>query len=410
MIWNFIFILLFTSTAHAEEGLTLQAAVDELLGSNADIRAAKAESDAAKARIGSAKALDDPQVGVMFDDVPISTANPQQAEEIDYRVEQKLPFPGKRYLRGKAARHDAEAASQAAAAKTADVVLDVKKTYYELYRIDRQLQINRENQRLLEGLLASAKIRYATNQTTADAPLKAQVEISLLKNEVTLLTAERMSHEAHMKALLGRRRHDVILLPEHIEWPKLSQKPDEILELTRASRPELNLLQAAERREKVKVLAAKQGLLPDVTLAFQYGDRPMSENTWTSSAMINLPVFFWGKNRSEIREAKAMLRATQAMRESMLIHSEHDIEQALASFDAAEKTVAAYKNEILPQAKATLHSAETAYATSRIDFLTLIDAARTTRMLEMSFYAQQAQLGSSFAELERLVGIDLEEK
>ncbi len=388
--------------------LTLDEAIAEVMAANPDVRAAGYRSQAAKARIPQAKSLDDPMVGVTFEDVPFGEGI-TSGEEINYRVEQDIPFPGKRYVRGKAARFDAQAASAESTGKIRDVLRDLKSTYYEVYRLDRSLGVNRENQALLRQFLGSAETWYATGKTTAATPLKAQVELSRLKNEEILLKQQRITHMAHLKALLNRRSHEEIRLPSKLSWPRLALSLEEVESQALEMRPELKSIRAMEKRDKAKLTSAKQGLIPDFSFGFEYNQRPEREDAWTGTAMINLPIFFWGKNRGEINEAKASLKATEAERQSTEVHSLHEIEQAYSAVKAAQELVSSYQGGILPQAKTNLEAARVAYAANQVDFLTLIDAARTFKDLQMSFYENQAMLGTTFAELERLVGNNLED-
>ncbi len=406
IIYAFLLLLPLRAWAGGEV-LSLDEAVQEVLAANQDIRAAGYRVEAAKARIPQAKALDDPMVGVMFEDVPFGDSV-TRGEEINYRIQQNLPFPGKRHVRGKAARLDAEATAEGSRGHVRDVLLDLKRTYYDLYRLDRSLAVNRETQSLLRQFLGSTEAAYAAGKTSADAPLKAQVEFSKLKNEEILMKQERQTHMAHLKALLNRRDHEDPKLPARLKWPRLNRSIEEIETAAAASRPELAQLRAIEKRDKAKVTAAKQGLIPDFALGFEYNQRPNREDAWTGTAMINLPVFFW-KNRGEIREAKAMLKATESEKQSLEVHTRHDIAQAYSAVRAAEKLVLSYQREILPQSKTSVEASRTAYGSGQADFLTLIDAARTYKDLQMSFYENQARLGTAFAELERLVGRDIDE-
>lgn len=408
MLSIFLIILALILPAQVEakgDILTLGQAVQEVLTANQDVRAAGYRVEAAKARIPQAKAIDDPQIGVMFEDVPFGD-NVTQGEEINYKIEQRLPFPGKRHVRGKAARFDAEAASEDSRGRIRDVLLDLKRTYYDVYRLERTLAVNHETQALLRQLAGSAETAYAAGKAGADAPLKAKVELSKLQNEEILLEQERLTHLAHLKALLNRPEHDDPRLPASLRWPRLTASLQEIETMATETRPELGVLRAMEKRDKAKVTAAKQSLIPDFSFGFEYNQRPNREDAWTGTAMINVPVFF-GKNRGEIREAKASLRATRAEHDSMEVHTLHDIEQAYSAVKAAQKINATYQSEILPTSKANLEASRLAYASSKADFLTLIDAARTYKELQTSFYDNQARLGVSHAELERLVGRDL---
>lgn len=406
MYFLFLLLLLLPSRAAAESPiLTLDEAIQEVLTSNPDVRAASYRVEAAKARIPQAKAIDDPMVGVMFEDVPFGEGL-RQGESINYRIDQRLPFPGKRFIRGKAAKFDAEAESEMSRGRVQDVLLDLKRTYYELYRLERSLSVNREIQNILRLVAGSTETAYAAGKTAANAPLKAEVELSRLKSEVLMLEQEKQTHSAHLKALLNRADHSDVRLPSTLKWPRLTASLRDIEMMATETRPELGTLRAMEKRDRTKVTEAKQSLIPDFSLGFEYNQRPQMEDAWTGSAMINVPVFF-GKNRGAIREAKASLKATKAEHDSMEVHTLHEIEQAYSAVKAAEKIATTYRNELLPRSKASLEASRIAYAAGTVDFMTLLDAARTYEDLQNAYHENQARLGTSHAELERLVGRDL---
>ncbi len=413
--WLIFFSLIslsFSKTSFAkppeEKALTLSEAIGEVLANNPDIQAAHFRSQAAHSRIQVEKALEDPSVGVMFDDVPITTSNLKRSEEIDYRVEQKIPFPGKRHVKGKQARFEAEAVSEISSAKIRDVLLDLKKSYYALYRLARTADSLEETRKVLKQYFGSAEIAYAANRVTADVPLKAQVELTRIENDLLMLGQETKTHQAHLKALLNREHHEDIGLPKKMDWPKLKFSLEDIKEMAVHNRPELKELRAMSQRDRSSLTAAKQSLIPDFSFAFQYGQRPTSADTWTSSVMVNLPIFM-RKNVARIHEAKANFQATEAEQKSMTIHTQHEIEEAYSAVQTSQELVASFEKGLLPQVQTTLRAAELAYASNKADFMTLLDAVRTDREVESQYYNEQARLGVTFAELERLVGKDLEE-
>lgn len=408
----FVFSLLWSLGAWAkhENGsatLSLDQAIEEALASNPEVRASRYRVESSKARVLGAKALEDPEVGVEFMNVPISTTDVKRGEQINYMIEQKIPFPGKRYERGKAARYDVLATEGMSRGEIQDIVLDVTQTYYDLYRLDRMIEVNRESQKLLRQLRSSTETWYATGKASAALPLKVEVELTMIQNNEILLRQERLTHEAHLLALLNQRDHSSIVLPRKIRLPKLRLSIDDLLYQSGESRPEINQLKAMEKRDKAKLTAAKQGLLPDFSLGFEYNQRPGMEDAWTGKASLNLPLFFWGKNRGEIREAKADLMATKAEHEAIKNHTYHLVEEAYNNVRSFEKILGSYERQVLPRARTALHAAQTGYASNQTDFMTLIDAARSYRDLEASYYETQAELGMAFAKLERLVGTSL---
>lgn len=403
-----IIFLFPTLSISREKTLTLSEAITRVLASNPTIQAAHYRREASKAKIPQAKSLDDPKIGVEFFNVPINTINIGRSDDVDYMIQQDIPFPGKLRTKGKVAKYNAAAVSSQMDGAVSDVLLDLKRTYYDLYRLNRQLEVNRQNQNLFRQLLSSASSNYAGGKTTANYSLQTQVELSKLKNEEIIFKQEKITHEAHLKALLNQPTHESIQIPRQLKWPKLNRSLKETIQLALESRPELAQLDAMEQRDRASVTVAKQTFIPDFSFQFAYKNKTGGrQDVWSGTTTINLPIF-WKKKNGKIDEARASLKATQAEQESMAIHTHHEIEQAYTAVKAAKEILSSYQTGILPQAKTTLEIAHVSYASGDTDFLTLIDAARSYRDLQMSYYFNQALLGIRFAELERLVGKDLD--
>lgn len=399
-----------TPLVASAETLTLDEAVREAIQNNPEVRAARSEAEAARARVRLEKSLDDPMITVMAEEVPIDSADPTRADMISYGIRQTIPFPGKRFVRGKAARLKARAEGESARDFELSVLEDLKGTYYEVYRIDRSLEVNRGLVGLFGQLLGSTKTAYAAGKTTAEPALKARVELSMIENEQVRLELERTTHAAHLNALMGREVHRPIELPASLSWPRLEASFEEIEELAFENRPMLVEAQGLAQSARSDLTRARQGLLPDFTLEFEYNQRPNVEDAWSGQAMINLPIWFWGKNRAQIREAKAMHRAASERARSMKIHTTHEVAGATSAVQAAEQIVGTYRKRILPEAKANLEAARLAFGAGKADLMTLVDAARTYRMVQKDYYSSEAEYGTAFARLEHLVGYPLAEK
>lgn len=397
-----VLLMVLPQPSGADE-LTLEEAISRLLSANPDIQAAHYQAKAARSKIPQAKSLADPMVGVEFYNVPIDTVDVTRSEDIDYKLQQEIPFPGKRHVRGKSARFDAKAEEAMSRGKIQDILLDLKNTYYDLYRLDRVIQVNGENQKLFRQLLGSAETAYATGKAAGQAPLKAQIELSKLQNEEINLEQEQLTHQSHLRALLGHSFERQIKLPQTIPWPRLETSLEELEEMALKSRPELESATAMADRDRTRVTEAKQNWIPDLKVGLVYKQNPTGLDQWAAESMINLPIFF-AKNAAKVKEAKAMKQASSAEAQSLALHTRHEVRSAWSSVKASENLVASYKKGILPQAKINLATAQTAYASGRIDFMPLMDAATTYKELQMGFYETQARLGMNLAKLERIVG------
>ncbi|MBI2982226.1 MAG: TolC family protein, partial [Deltaproteobacteria bacterium] len=231
--------------------------------------------------------------------------------------------------------------------------------------------------------------------------------LTKLQNQEIVLEQERITHEAHMRALLNRDHHEPIRLPREIDWPHFELNREAILDRTKEGRPELKALKAMEDRERLKLTEAKLNLLPDFSLDFSYNQWRTQEDTWSGTVMVNLPIWFLGKNRSEIREARALKKAASLEREAMEIHTLHEFEEAYQAVRSGEKILEKYRGTLLPASKANLEAARIAYAANKVDLLTYIDSIRTYLELKSDFFESEARFGQSYARLERLMGGEL---
>ena len=97
----FIFILFcFVSlSVQAKEkplsSLSLEEAVVNVFEKNPELKSLQKEAEAAKAKISQSRSWDDTMIGVRFFEVPFNQGI-TAADDIDYIVSQKIPFPGKK--------------------------------------------------------------------------------------------------------------------------------------------------------------------------------------------------------------------------------------------------------------------------------------------------------------------------
>ncbi|MCJ7628077.1 MAG: hypothetical protein MUO50_06775, partial [Longimicrobiales bacterium] len=66
-----------------------------------------------------------------------------------------------------------------------------------------------------------------------------------------------------------------------------------------------------------------------------------------------------------------------------------------------------YREEILPQAKATVESSFSSYRVGAVDFMTLVDAQMAANRFEGEYFGLLASYGTGIAELEMTIGRDL---
>lgn len=154
--------------------LRLDDLLREVRTANPSLRARRLRVDALNTKSEQVSALPDPTVGGAYQPYSIVTARGPQRSQ--WQVQQQIPFPGKRRLRGEVARLTADVAASEAEAFADDLTYQVKTAYYTLYRVQEQTRLVRQFQEDLAGFEESAATQYEVGRGPQQAILKAQVE------------------------------------------------------------------------------------------------------------------------------------------------------------------------------------------------------------------------------------------
>lgn len=357
--------------------LTIEQAVQEALNKNPHLKAKEANVEASKARIGQARSLDDPVLGVQFYDVPINTLDINRGMETNYSITQKLPFPSKLITKGTLAKKNYLMEQKALETEKIDILVQTEHAFHDLYLLEKSLQINQELQSVFKRFEASEEARYETGNKTSQNFLKARLELEKLQTEALLFQAKQIQTQATLNILRDRRPGEEIYLAElpreDHPLPSYETLEKEVLE----RHPELKMARLQKEASKANVsLMRQEAVIPDLQAGFTYNQRFGQVDAWTAEAMVNIP-FVWGKNRKALKEALARRQASEE--EFLNIQNEKlsMLKEAYAKLESAKQSEELYRKKVLPSAALALKSAEAAYETGKEDFLTLLDAARS---------------------------------
>jgi outer membrane protein TolC len=392
-----------------EHLFTLDQLLEVALRENPDLRAARHSWEAAKARVPQSKALDDPQISMMFSQVP--EGNPTKALDEPnsslYRLQQMIPFPGKRSLRAAVAQKGADQALALYQAKERELIANVKVAYYDLYLAEKAIQINDENVQLARYFVKVAETRYATGQASQPDVLKAQVELSRLLNEEMTLQQEIETARARLNTLLNRSPQAALEIPRDLDMQPLTETFLHLQELALQTRPELMAVTSFIEQNQASLLLAKKNYLPDFMAMVERMPGQKGSGSWDVMVTVNIPLFFRDKYDYAVQEAEASIQASRASYESMRNQVLFEIKDLLVKIQTAGRLENLLRTTILPQAEQSLRAAEAGYQSGRIDFLSLIDAQRALQDFRLDYYRAITNFSQQRALLERAVGTTL---
>ena len=407
------FLLIFFASSVLYAGETsvssLSSLIKEALALNPEILSTKNAFESASARIPQAASLNDPMIEYEYDKITADrmlTGDPMKT----FSVTQDIPFPTKLYLRAKIASKLAKMAYENYKAKERDVIARVKSAYSELALIYKTIEINKENKDVLDQLSKTATTRYGAGQGTQADALKAQVELARVDNELIMLEQKRLTAQAKLDVLLNRDPRSDLGVPLAEPAIKFTRTLDDFYHLALDNNPELKAYRYAVDRGKAAYDLSLNGYLPDFTVKFrQMVDKGRAENgAWAGMVGVTIPLWFFEKQSFGVKEMKsdlAMVKAEYKGKENSILFEVND---AYARAVANKKLIELYETAFIPQAQEAVSVAIKGYESGKSDFLTVLDSQRMLIIFKMEHYNAILDLRIALADLERIVGIDVD--
>lgn len=402
--------------AAAQEPVDVQLAalLADAAQNNPDVQAARREANAARSRISPAGALDDPMLEAGVLNYPVESRS-FKTEDMTMKMiglTQRLPYPGKRALRREVAESEA-LASEANLQELANRVRrDVTVAYFDLGFVDESLRLAEGNRRVLEQYLALAETRYSVGQGTQADVLKAQTQVSKMREELIKLGRERPMLEAELNRAAGRAAAPAAITPPPAKARDATFALEELRAAARANRPQLAAQQRMMDRNTRAVALARKDYYPDFDLRVSYGQRDNSadmrrEDMISFTVAINLPMWRESKRDPRVAEAESMREQASAMYVARLNELDAMLRQQVAAAEQSLKSVRLYETGLLPQARLTADASLAAYRVGRVDFFTLLDSRMTVFNAEVGYAASVAAYNKALAEIGFLTGKSL---
>jgi len=390
--------------------LTLNEVVREALAKNPAVESALHTVEAERAKIPQAGSLPDPTVSVgwMGNIRPFSV---QSGDPSSYRAVgamQTLPFFGKRGLRRDIAGKEAQATEWDAEAVRRRIVADLAAAYYDYWYLDKAIRTMQENRDLLKKLSQIAEARYRVGKGMQADVLRAQVELSMLLQKLTVLEQQRDTARARLNVLMSRGPDAP--LPPAADVPNaspLNYSLEELYKLARVNDPEYQRMQKMIERNQLAVNLAQKDALPDLSVGYMYQQRPFMPDMHGFTFSVNIPVFYKTKQREEIRQAKQEGLSSVKARDNRQNELYFDLKQNYLAAKASDTLLKLYSQGVVPQSSLALESSMSSYQVGNVDFLTVVGNFTTVLNYETDYYRELANYQTALARMEALTGADL---
>ncbi|MBI3004600.1 MAG: TolC family protein, partial [Ignavibacteriales bacterium] len=353
-----------------------------------------------------AGSLDDPQFNYKLMEFPGTQFS--QAVYQNFELMQMIMFPTKLFLRRNIAEIRAEHAHHDHLEKEIEILSRLKSAYAMLWAARTNLEINRENQRLLSQILRSAETQYAVGKASQQDVLKTNIELAKLKTQEASIQQEIISAESMMRAILNRPHNAPIGALAYDSLAPVQHSVEDLIAFALLHRPMIVHDSLSVTEGELMLSMSKQEYLPDFRVSLERVTMPIGGmSSWSFSAGISIPFAPWSLSKAASRVEEA--EAERLMRSSLYQASQNMVEaqirEAHAKVKSLEVQVTALERTIIPQSYQSLLSALTEYQTGRTPYLMLLDGFRMYQEFKMDAVMARMHYEQAVASLERQVGV-----
>jgi outer membrane protein, heavy metal efflux system len=417
IIWISVFIFVSTISVCSQQSFDGEAPplpmlIHEALENNPGLKSSQYRERAAEQRISQMRSWMPPTLKYQYNPQPIGTMDQLRYMNMNiFSLSQMIPFPGKISARVDMEEAGYNMASEELGDYEVQIAAEVKKTYYELWMMQKKFEVNRELQSLLDNFVQSIRIMYEVDMARLEGVLSAQTNLAKLRTEERTIKNNYDKMLVMFNQLLYREPDTplgeiVSLPPETI--------PAEIEELERrmiARRPDLQAMRYGIEMNTAEIRSARREYYPDIMVDIMYMQMPgVTEDRLGAMVSIQIPLAPWSSNMVTRRVSEAQYRrqSREKALENMITMARAEIRQAVLDLETQRDVIRLYREDVLPQAEQTAESALGAFQAGQTEYLMVLDSYRMLEMFRMEYYMAMAEFHQGVAELERSVGVRLQ--
>lgn len=314
-----------------------------------------------------------------------------------------LAFPSKVYQAAKVALDEARAAGQRFAAAKFDLQRKLLNGWYDYALMAERIRIAQSNLALLRLISETAAGRVRAGAQQLDL-LRADVEQRRAEDELRGMESQLPQMRAMLNAMLARSPDAPLAPPNQIPPARPVPADDaRLLALAADNNPELTSLAHRVRGRQDALELARLQYIPDLNPTFSF--------TGSVSQVVGLGLSIpsiMPKVQGMVKEARAELRATQAMYRQTKFDRSAQVVAALYAMRNSERQAGLFDQQIIPAAIRIADNTRDAYSRGQMSFIELIEAQRTLLAARLTAVEARAAREKSLADLEALLGLDIE--
>lgn len=403
--------------ARLADTLELRDLLTYAYGSNPSITASRASWNAFIENYRIGKSYPDPQLMTTYFPEPIETRLGPQ--DWNLTLSQAIPFPGTLSRKGKVLEADAKIARLKLDKTVRDIITSVSRSYYELVYIQKAIEVAGANLDINKQLTAISENAYAGDKALFYDVSKAQAQTAQIRYDIILLQELAQTEKTKLNALLNRPPEAPLGRAVSLPVRRVVYTLDQIYELASLYQEDILITDQEVEKSGEAVRLARYENLPTFKLGLFYAGigepdvttppKDAGDDALGIQVGLSLPLWF-GKNISRTAKARALEIQARARKQVTINTIRSKISRIWFKLQNSDRLITLYKTDLLPNAMASLATAETWLREGKGSFSDYLEIQATAYNFQLSLERARADYAKNFVGLEQLAGVILDRK
>lgn len=391
---------------HADEPLSLAAAIRQALAHNRELAAATLGPEAARGRVDQAILKPNPslEAGAGSDLITGNTG----AKKFTFGVTQAIPLGNRLREAQGVARVDVALASLAIADRQRVLIGEVTRSFVDLLAQDREIALRDRLIEISRRLVDLARARAKLGEVSTIEVNAAALELAKLEPERAALLAERTSELQRLKPLLGLAPEAELEITGQLDAlvPTLAASADG--DKTTWNRPDLRAAAVAIDRVEAEQRLARAEVRGDLIVGadydFERGPKDPEDHSHQLGVSVSIPLPVRNKNQGRLRELRAERTRAQRELEAQELAAASEVAVARQRVAQFQKIVEGYRASLLPLGETAERDLVAAYQQGQVPLFQVIQSQQQRLALEAGAVEAGAAYARALADLQTATG------
>ncbi len=325
------------------------------------------------------------------------------------QVSQLFELAGKRGYRIESAGFGTQSAEAAFEDAVRQLGFTVKDTYYRIQLAQRRLVLAEENRDRFSRILDINTIRFKKGYIAEVDLIRIRLQMVDFQAQVIQSLQEAESARGDLRQLLRLSPKTMLELTTELDFRRIDPDIERLRVAALDVRPDIRAKRYTFSQRESDLKLAKAYRIPDVTIGAGYAVQgpkgPDNPGQVALNAGIPLPLF--NRNQGGIRQAEVSLQASEADLNKTVNLVENEVEVAYRNLLQSRRLVEAYVGGVLEDARSTFTIVERTYERGGMTILDLLDAARTSRLIQQNYIEALFNYQHNLFQLESAVGQEI---